>query len=103
MTWAFAAPATGPALAAPPAAGQPDFGPNVFVFTPDTPQIQAAVDTVAAQQVPSQFGTQRFTLLFEPGVYGTVALRYTNRAWRATRCRIRRSPKLYTQSLFGVF
>src|ERR1700744_5450915 len=51
------------------------FGPNVYVFTPSMPQsqIQATVDSIAAQQVPNQFGTQRYTLLFEPGTYGTPA------------------------------
>jgi hypothetical protein len=63
-----------PASAQPPAARPPDFGPNVLVFDPGMPidQIQAAVDAVAAQQVDSEMGTQRFTLLFKPGVYGTV-------------------------------
>jgi hypothetical protein len=53
----------------------PDLGPNVYVFTPDTPQqrIQAAVDALAAQQVSNQFGAQRYALLFEPGVYGSSA------------------------------
>ena len=71
---ASVAPATGSAFAAPPAAGRPDFGPNVFVFAPDTPQsqIQAMVDAVATQQVSNQFGTQRFALLFKPGVYGSA-------------------------------
>ena len=36
-----------------------------------TSQIQAAVDSVASQQVSNQFGTQRFALLFEPGTYGS--------------------------------
>ncbi len=69
-----------PASAQPPAAhppdlGPPDFGSNVLVFDPGMPvdQIQAAVDAVAAQQVDSEMGTQRFTLLFKPGVYGTAA------------------------------
>jgi hypothetical protein len=64
---------TGSATAAPPPAGQPDFGPNVIVFDPSMPQsqIQATVDAIAAQQVPNQFGTQRYALLFEPGTYGT--------------------------------
>jgi hypothetical protein len=55
-------------------AGEPNFGPNVFVFTPSMPQsqIQATVDSIAAQQVPNQFGTQRYTLFFEPGTYGTA-------------------------------
>ena len=36
-------------------------------------QIQATVDSIASQQVPNQFGTQRYALLFEPGTYGTPA------------------------------
>jgi len=38
-----------------------------------TSQIQATVDAIAAQQVPNQFGTQRYALLFKPGTYGTAA------------------------------
>src|SRR5262245_61506139 len=55
-------------------ADQPNFGPNVFVFTPAMPlgQIQSTVNAVAAQQVGNQFGTQRFALLFEPGTYGSA-------------------------------
>jgi len=55
--------------------GQPDFGPDVYVFTPSMAQsqIQATVDAIAAQQVPNQFGTQRYALLFEPGTYGSAA------------------------------
>src|SRR5512133_2561505 len=54
-------------------AGPPDFGPNVLIFDPSMPtsQIQATVDAIAAQQVPNQFGTQRYALLFKPGTYGT--------------------------------
>jgi hypothetical protein len=56
-------------------AGEPDFGPNVYVFTPGMPQsqIQATVDSIADQQIPNQFGTQRYALLFEPGTYGSAA------------------------------
>ena len=55
--------------------GTPDFGPNVYVFTPSMPQsqIQATVDSIASQQVGNQFGTQRYALLFEPGTYGSAA------------------------------
>ena len=55
--------------------GQPDFGPNVVIFDPSMPtsQIQATVDSIANQQVPNQFGTQRYALLFKPGTYGTAA------------------------------
>jgi hypothetical protein len=56
-------------------AGAPDFGPNVYVFTPSMPQsqIQATVDSIASQQAGNQFGTQRYALLFEPGSYGSAA------------------------------
>jgi hypothetical protein len=62
------------ALAAPSASSsQPNFGPNVYIFNPGMPQsqIQATVDAIANQQVPNQFGTQRYALLFEPGTYGS--------------------------------
>jgi hypothetical protein len=54
---------------------QPDFGASVYIFTPDMPQsqIQATVDTIAAQQISNQFGTQRYALLFAPGTYGSSA------------------------------
>lgn len=57
------------------AEGAPDLGPNVVVFDPSMPQsqIQATVDTIAQQQIPNQFGSQRYALLFEPGTYGSAA------------------------------
>jgi len=59
------------ASAAPPAN---PFGPNVLIFDPNMPvaQIQAAVDAVYAQQVDAEMGTNRYALLFKPGVYGTA-------------------------------
>ena len=56
-------------------AATPDFGPNVKIFDPSmsTSEIKAAVDAIAAQQVPNQFGTQRYALLFKPGTYGSAA------------------------------
>ncbi|HEX3922806.1 MAG TPA: glycosyl hydrolase family 28-related protein [Streptosporangiaceae bacterium] len=76
---AAAAPARAAAAAAIPAAaapaGEPDLGPDVYVFTPGMPQsqIQATVDAIADQQISNQFGTQRYALLFEPGTYGSAA------------------------------
>jgi|KBSMisStaDraftv2_1062788.scaffolds.fasta_scaffold32923_2 hypothetical protein len=63
----------GPAGAAKPS--PQSLGPNVLVFDPSMPtsQIQAAVDAVATQQVPNQFGPQRYALLFKPGTYGSAA------------------------------
>ena len=53
----------------------PNLGANVLVFDPSMPtsQIQAAVDAISTQQVSNQFGTQRYALLFKPGVYGSLA------------------------------
>jgi hypothetical protein len=61
------------ALASPAAPAQPNFGPNVYVFSPSMPQsqIQSTVDSIASQQISNQFGTQRYALLFEPGTYGS--------------------------------
>jgi hypothetical protein len=64
------------AVTVPPASsGQPNFGANVYIFAPSTPQgtIQATVDAVASTQVSNQFGTQRYAFLFEPGTYGSSA------------------------------
>jgi len=74
---AFAALSSGFATTAladkPELPGEPNFGPSVHIFTPAMSQsaIQATVDAIAAQQVPNQFGTQRYALLFEPGTYGS--------------------------------
>ena len=50
------------------------FGPNVIVFDPSMPpgQIQATVDAIYAQQVDAEMGTDRYALLFKPGVYGSA-------------------------------
>src|ERR1700742_3595374 len=55
------------------AAGTPNYGQNYYVFPQSMPQsqIQDAVNSIATQQVPNQFGSQRYTLLFEPGTYGS--------------------------------
>jgi hypothetical protein len=52
----------------------PAFGPNVTVFDPSMPvsQIQATIDAIHAQQVDAEMSTNRYALLFEPGVYGTA-------------------------------
>lgn len=60
---------------APPQTSQNPFGPNTYVFDPSMPvaQIQATVDSIAAQQVDDEMGTKRYSLLFKPGTYGTPA------------------------------
>jgi hypothetical protein len=51
------------------------FGPNVCVFSPSMTQaaIQADLNAISTQQVPlaSQFDSQRYAVLFEPGTYGS--------------------------------
>ncbi|WP_314172817.1 coagulation factor 5/8 type domain-containing protein [Streptomyces winkii] len=52
-------------------AADPDFGPNVSVFGPDTPaeEIQAKVDSVFKKQEKAQFDKARHAFLFKPGSY----------------------------------
>ena len=71
----FAQPAVASPAQAGAHAGSLDFGPNVKIFDPSMPiaEIQASVDAIANQQVDNEMGTQRYSLLFKPGSYGTVA------------------------------
>jgi hypothetical protein len=75
MTATAASSATTAASSVAPSTTGGALGPNVYVFDPSMPQstIQATLDAIAAQQVPNQFGPQRYALLFEPGTYGSVA------------------------------
>jgi hypothetical protein len=58
-----------PASAATPA--QPDFGPNVLIFTPSMPSaaIQAQIDKVYTVQRDNEFGPERNAFFFLPGNY----------------------------------
>src|SRR6478752_7856674 len=67
-----------PAVAAPPRAVDPfhpDFGPNVTIYSPDTPvdEIQADLDALHAQQVDAEMSTERQGVYFLPGDYGSAA------------------------------
>src|SRR6266567_7808525 len=75
--------ATAPSQVATAATGSPSicpganvaaFGPNVCVFNDTMSQatIQADLNNIANQQVPNQFGPQRYAILFEPGTYGSA-------------------------------
>jgi hypothetical protein len=46
-----------------------DLGPNVIVFDPATPGIQAKLDEIFKQQESAQFGNGRYAFLFKPGSY----------------------------------
>lgn len=52
-------------------ASPPDFGPNVLVFRPSMPaaEIQKQINRVYAIEQHSEFGPDRFALLFLPGKY----------------------------------
>ncbi|MBM4827541.1 coagulation factor 5/8 type domain-containing protein [Streptomyces althioticus] len=67
---------SGTASAAPTARRRPprlkgggDLGPNVIVFDPSTPGIQATLDEVFARQEEDQFGPGRYQFFFKPGTY----------------------------------
>ena len=53
----------------------PNLGPDVIVLDPSMSQstIQSTLNMIAAEQVPNQFGTQRYAILFEPGTYGSAS------------------------------
>ncbi|MFB7828615.1 discoidin domain-containing protein [Streptomyces hydrogenans] len=55
---------TGPTL---PGGG--DLGPNVHVYDPSTPGLQAKLDTVFQEQESAQFGAGRHAFLLKPGTY----------------------------------
>ena len=57
------------------ASATPDFGPNVKILdaSMSTSEVQAVVDGIANQQVSSQFGPNRYAVLFKPGTYGSDA------------------------------
>ena len=76
-TTATAAPvsATGaPASAIVAAAPSSPFGDNVIVFDPSmSPSaIEEVVNGIHAEQVDDEMGTNRWSLLFKPGTYGTA-------------------------------
>jgi hypothetical protein len=56
------------------AAAEPDFGPNVIIFDPSMPtsDIQATFDEIWELQRDAEMGSGRYSLLFEPGEYGSV-------------------------------
>src|SRR5487761_1408536 len=74
---AAASPAAASAASLCPDAETTTFGPNVCVFNDTMSQsaIQADLNAIATQQVPvaSQFDSNRYSVLFEPGTYGSAA------------------------------
>lgn len=71
---ATALPSGGHGAPTPPKTALPDLGPNVTIFSPDTPlaEIQAELDALADQQRDAEMTTARHAVLFLPGTYGTA-------------------------------
>jgi hypothetical protein len=55
------------------AATTPDFGKHVIIMDPSMPsdEVQNKLDTIFKQQESNQFGSERYAVLFKPGVYHT--------------------------------
>jgi hypothetical protein len=73
LVLALGAADTGSTASAASPGGASVLGSNVMIFDPSMPvsEIQAAIDAIHAQQVDDEMGTNRYALLFKPGVYGT--------------------------------
>jgi len=58
--------------ASPPATGG-SLGPNVYVFNPSmsVSSILSTLNSISNAQASNQFGTQRYSILFDPGTYGS--------------------------------
>src|ERR1017187_4377286 len=55
----------------------PNFGPNVYIFSPSTPTatIQSTLNTLFSQQNnvnSSQFDANRYAIIFQPGTYNVT-------------------------------
>ncbi|MBW5248128.1 discoidin domain-containing protein [Streptomyces sp. P01-B04] len=70
--WEFQVFGTTGGTGGPQIPGGGDLGPNVLVFDPSTPNIQAKVDEIFKQQESAQFGTGRYALMFKPGTYNNI-------------------------------
>ncbi|MGW6206677.1 discoidin domain-containing protein [Streptomyces sp. NPDC055089] len=70
--WEFQVFGTTGGTGGPQIPGGGDLGPNVLVFDPSTPNIQAKVDQIFKQQESAQFGTGRYALMFKPGTYNNI-------------------------------
>jgi hypothetical protein len=57
-----------------PPPNTPNFGPNVYVFTPSmsSASIQSTLNNIYNSQVSNQFGSQRYAVLFAPGTYNNI-------------------------------
>lgn len=52
----------------------PDFGANVHIVSPLTPNLQARIDTIYNAQQPNHFGPRRDAILLMPGTYNNLRI-----------------------------
>ncbi|MCP3420950.1 hypothetical protein [Nocardioides pinisoli] len=59
----------------PPSSAAPDLGERVIVFDPSMPvaEIRERANAIWQQQVDAEMSEERWSLLFQPGTYGTAA------------------------------
>jgi hypothetical protein len=71
--WEFQVFGGGSSTPPPPTGGS--LGSDVIVFSPTQSQasIQSTLNSISDQQVSSEFSTNRYELLFQPGTYGSAA------------------------------
>jgi len=58
----------------PPTGPTPDFGPNVHIYTPLTPNLQGQIDAIYNAQQPNHFGPRRDAILLTPGTYNGLRI-----------------------------
>lgn len=52
----------------------PDFGPNVRVVNPNTPNLQGLINDIYNAQQPNHFGNRRDAILLTPGTYNNLRI-----------------------------
>lgn len=65
---------TPPPTNPPPTGTPPDFGPNVHIYNPSTPNLQSQIDGIYNAQQPNHFGPRRDAILLTPGTYNNLRI-----------------------------
>ncbi len=64
--------ATATSTVTPTPGGTPNFGPNVHIYDPTTPNLQTEINNIYNAQQPNHFGPRRDAILFLPGTYNNL-------------------------------
>jgi hypothetical protein len=65
---------TPPPTNPPPTGTPPDFGPNVHIYNPSTPNLQGQINDIYNAQQPNHFGPRRDAILLTPGTYNNLRI-----------------------------